>query len=580
MGNYRRNMECPKCGSSNALGVYVSDDGEDRTNATCFKCQHYIHNVEESPIMENNLAEKKQPYFQKLTRQDVEKLPTAYIKHRKVAESVYAHFGVKMSVNQTTGEPETVYYPYYIKDQLAGYKVRELPKEWKLAVGSISGVGFFGQQLCHGGKNLYITEGEEDALAVYHVLRYYFQTKTSNTDYMPSVVSIPNGAKGLKSICKNEKKFLSTYQNIIYIPDNDEEGEKSLQQAYLLLKDRLKLVRLSEKDSSDMLQAKEGKELLNSLLNPEKYTPGSLLTFGQILDQCTLEPEYEFCRPYPEFCKDLNFKTGGRRFGDLDMLIAGTGCGKSSFMREMVLADLMRESSDKVGALFLEESAQRFGDSMISVAASTRFGLDGNKDKHPELFIKTKSDLKEKFDNKLMALDHFGSTDDVSFKEKLEYMAEEFGAKWIYIDHLSMLLGDCKGSSDMLTKTDAIIDYLAKFVVKYNVWVLLAAHLRKTFANSGNHKYEKGFIPDLDDLKGSGSSKQMAFQVLALQRNLYHSDPTLRNVVALHVLKNRYSGRTGAADFLKMDEETGRFERTKKPDVPLLEKDNQEELEI
>lgn len=878
MGKYVRNIDCVKCEGTQSAACYIEED--DRVSSSCFKCKHYTHNVDKE-IENTYKGYKMQSKYNQLTREDILQYPFADVPSRGIHPGVYKYFGIRMSVNTQNGEADTIYYPYYIKDALSGYKVRTLPKHWQNAIGSIKGVDLFGQHLCKGGNRLYITEGEEDALAVYFVLRSFFKTKEDNKDYRPSVVSIVTGAGGLVSALKGAKKLLAQYKEIVYIPDNDEEGKKTIQQAYLILKEKLRVVMLEEKDASEMVQAGQNKDLLGLLLKPETYKPGSLLSFHEVLDQCSLEPDYAFCRPYPDFCKDLTFKTGGRRFGDLDLLIAGTGCvdadtefftgkgwkriaeyqkgdkvlqynmngtadlvepeeyvkeesdglyhfstkygisqtlcdfhnviyireesdkivktqfsdikdslanfrgrfitafnvdtdksldmsedeirlrvaldadgyqkspnriyvrikrerkierfrmlldkakysykeykqsngficfqvqtsipkgimknwynasfeqlkviteecllwhgdqkaifftskkdeadfiqyafsatgrkayigvdtregrndsyrvittnkiltgtrnhneevkitsvesdgykycfkvpsemlvlrnnncvfvtgncGKSTLMREMVLYDLERDSADKVGVLFLEESAKRFGDSLISLAANKRFHIDNNKQEHSELFLKTKEDLKVKYGSKLIALDHFGSTDETTLKEKLEYMAEEFGAKWIYIDHLSMILGESKSGNDQMSKIDSIIDYLAKFVIKYNVWVFLAAHLRKSVSGSGNHKYEKGLTPDLDDIKSTGSIKQMSFQVMALQRNLYHSDPTLRNVVAVHVLKNRYSGRTGCADYLALDEETGRFNRVKKPDTDLFERDNAGDIDL
>lgn len=578
--SWKQNKDCPNCGGNLSLGVYY-DEKEERFNASCFKCKKYYHMLKDSDSISVEKPYISHSNYVKLSREDILGYKFADVPLRKIHKGVYEYYGVRMSINTQTGEPDSVYYPYYIKETLASYKVRKLPKEWLQSIGSLKGVGMFGEHLCKGGKRLYVTEGEEDALAVFYTLRSFFKTKGDNKDYLPSVVSPANGAGGLKAALKDSSKLLSKYQEIVYIPDSDEAGKKTIQQAYLVLKDKMRIVNLPNKDASDMLQEGEENELLSLLLKPETYKPGSLLTFKEILTQCTLEPEYLFSRPYPEFCKDLNYKTGGRRFGDLDLFIAGTSLGKSSLMREMVLCDLQRDSSDKIGVMFLEESTKRFGDAMISLMGNKRFHLDQNKSDNPELFNSTKSSLIDSWGDKLIGYDH-NSTEigDASFKEKLEYMVEEFGAKWIYIDHLHMLVADSKNNNDQMAKLDSLMDYLSKFVTKYNVWIGMAAHLRKTVASSGTNKYEQGLIPSLDDIKASGSAKQLAFGVIGLQRNLYHSNPTLRNVIALHVLKNRFNGRTGPADFLLYDEETGRMGRTKKPEENLLERESNKEIDL
>lgn len=582
---WKQNKDCPSCGGALSLGVYYNEQDE-RFNASCFKCKKYYHMLKDNenddlstnkPVERYNSPSK----YNQLSREDIIEYKYADVPLRNIDKRVYEYYGVKMSVNERNGEADTIYYPYYIKNSLASYKVRKLPKEWLASVGSLKGVGLFGEHLCKGGKRLYITEGEEDALAVYFVLRSFFKNQSENKEYRPSVVSLTNGAGSLRSSLKAAKKLLDKYKEIVYIPDADEEGKKSIQQAYSILKGKMRIVNLPCKDASEMVQEGENNELLSLLLKPEIHRPGRLLTFGEVLDQCTLEPDHLFTRPYTDFCKDLNYKTGGRRFGDLDLFIAGTSLGKSSFMREIVLYDLLKDSSDKIGVMFLEESTKRFGDAMVSLKANKRFHIDQNKDKYPELFTSIKKTMKDDWSKRLMAYEHNSTEiEDDDFRGNLEYMVEEFGAKWIFIDHLHLIVEGGHQINQEMAKIDSLMDYLSKFVTKYDVWVGMAAHLRKTVASSGTNKYEFGLIPTLDDIKASGAAKQKGFQVIGLQRNLYHSNPTLRNVIALHVLKNRHSGRAGPADFLLYDEETGRMEKTSKPTEPLLERGSNIEVEL
>ena len=89
--------------------------------------------------------------------------PSRGFKERNIYKQVSEHYGVKVSYD-LDGNIDSHYYPYYKDDNLAGYKVRKLPKDFT-SIGTVKG-GLFGQQLYSGGKRVVICEGELDAMAV------------------------------------------------------------------------------------------------------------------------------------------------------------------------------------------------------------------------------------------------------------------------------------------------------------------------------------------------------------------------------------------------------------------------------
>jgi twinkle protein len=102
---------------------------------------------------------------------------------------------------------------------------------------------------------------------------------------------------------------------------------------------------------------------------------------------------------------------------------------------------------------------------------------------------------------------------------------------------------------------------LLKLCKKFDVWVGVVSHLRKT--GIGSISYEEGADVTEDSLKGSGSLKQIAFQIIAFSRNKYAETEDERNQVKLTVLKNRFTGKTGYAGSAKYNDVTGRLHSTK-----------------
>jgi twinkle protein len=79
--------------------------------------------------------------------------------------------------------------------------------------------------------------------------------------------------------------------------------------------------------------------------------------------------------------------------------------------------------------------------------------------------------------------------------------------------------------------------------------------------------FEAGAAIQMDDLKGSGSLKQISAQVISLSRDLTAECSLERNTVKIHVLKDRFSGATGPAGAYIFNDETGRLEEAEAPEL-------------
>ena len=64
----------------------------------------------------------------------------------------------------------------------------------------------------------------------------------------------------------------------------------------------------------------------------------------------------------------------------------------------------------------------------------------------------------------------------------------------------------------------------------------------------------------MDDLRGSGSLKQLPDTIIAIERNQQTEDENERNVLRLRCLKCRFTGDTGLADKVRFNKKTNRLE--------------------
>ena len=71
--------------------------------------------------------------------------------------------------------------------------------------------------------------------------------------------------------------------------------------------------------------------------------------------------------------------------------------------------------------------------------------------------------------------------------------------------------------------------------------------------------FEDGKLASLDDIRGSGSIKQVSFDILAFARDLNAADEAKRNTIRMAVLKSRYTGLTGPCGTAVYDYDTGRL---------------------
>jgi len=517
------NQPCPNpdCGSSDALQIYENG------TATCFSCQTWF------PANKNkeftHVEKPKKPFVL-----DVEKLRVAGFKDRKISKEVAEFFDVKSAFNED-GEVDTHYYPY----GEGVYKVRKLPKMFS-CIGkptTLFGMDKFGT----GGKRLIVTEGELDAMAV-------AQASLDKYGKIYPVVSIPS-ASNVKTLLAH-RDWVRSFDTVVLCLDTDEAGEKAKAEAIKYIgADKVRLAKLPVKDPSQMLLEKGGQQLLIAIWDASKYTPVGILGRDELWEALKAYNDIESV-PYPMCLDALNTKTKGMRENEIVLFTSGTGSGKSTILREIVW-HIIDTTPAMVGIVSLEESP----------AETTRklSGIPLNI--NPSYRELTEDELESGFrsvfgDDRIMVLDHQGSMEDSTLFEKLEYMALS-GCKYLFIDHITILVSE---GVDGLTGNEAIdktMNDLLRLCKRYPVWIGLVSHLRKT--PTGKTSFEEGQLPSLDDIKGSGSIKQISNDIIAFARDMSHDDDRIRNHIKMRVLKSRFTGLTGNVPGVDYDYPTGRL---------------------
>ena len=540
MGQFVRKDQCPACAkqgrdkSGNNLAVY-SDD-----SVYCFSCGYTGKG--------DNMTQKE------TSTVDITKYGSYEIRsleHKPISEEICKRYGVRVVTNVETGGIDGVLYPYYRGDDLVGYKVRNMPKRFSYR-GDSSGIGLFGQQLFRkGGQMLLVVEGEDDALAVAEML------KRRGKNY--SVVSIPVGADQngvLDSKIKQNYDFLTRFDRVVLCFDNDQPGQATAKAMadWLAPSTTVKLAQIPEpyKDAADMLVADAIDEFWKVLTDSREYSPEGIMTGADIDFESVLQsPEKGYLTPY----RDLDDKLKGFRKGELVLLTAGSGIGKSTIAREIGY-HFVKEHKLRVANIYLEEPMEKTALGYVALdndVPLSKIWMDRGavpRDKMQESWTELVDNGRNFF------FKHFGSLDNETLMSKFRYYANALDVDFIFLDHISMVISGQEGDNERKT-IDLLMTDLAKFCNETGVGVIAVVHLKRKNTSGKDKSLNEGGQVSLTDLRGSGGLEQLSWSVIALERN--QQDVEESNFSTVRVLKNRIFGFTGEAGKLFFDPTTGRL---------------------
>jgi twinkle protein len=516
---------CPDCGSKDNLVRY--DDG----SAFCFSpaCGRY-EKADGDPG--DASAEKAAPskVSKPLLTQGTffSALPA-----RSITKATCEKFGYK--VGQFKGKRAQI-APYYSSGRQVAQKIRLQGKDFTV-LGEGKALPFFGQNVWNSGKYITVTEGEIDALSVSQV----------QGNKWP-VVSLPAGAASAGRTFAAQVDYLTKFEKVILMFDQDDAGEAAtLAAAAELPPGKAYIATLPMKDANEMLKAGRGSEIISAIYNAEPWRPDNIVPGYTLLDELMDRTETP-CVAYG--FRGLDDMLLGLRDGELVTITAGSGSGKSTFCRE--LAYSLIRSGEPVGLLFLEESVKR--------TATGIMGLHLNRPLHkPDVReATTDEEMREAFAATIgqpgvYLYDSFGSSEIDHLINKLRYLVQACGCKTIFLDHISIIFSGQR-STDERKSIDLAMTSLRTLVQELQFKLIIVSHLRRS---EGDRGYEEGKKTSLSGLRGSHSIGQLSDIVIALERN-QQSEENANHTVA-RVLKNRFTGETGIGSYLEYDGATGRM---------------------
>lgn len=515
---FLRHEQCPGCGSKDNLARYT--DG----HAYCFGCSYY----EPSDVEGNKFTRKKEitisDDFTSYREAECEPLGV-----RGIDEETCRKFGVRVGNHQGS---KVHFYPYYKDNALIACKLRDKDKNFKV-IGEGGKLPFFGQNLWSPGKMLVVTEGEIDCLTVSQVQGNKWAT-----------VSVPVGAQGASRTFRQQLEWLEQFESVIIMFDMDEPGQAAAKAcAEVLSPGKAKIASLGMKDPNELLLAGRSQEIIKAIWNAKEFRPDGIISGKDLWDTVVTE-DLNTSVPYP--FSGMNEKTKGLRKGELVTVTAGSGIGKSAFVRE--IANHLLELGETVGMLMLEENPKRTALGLMGIAMNkplhiSRDGID-------------ETELRTAFDRtvgsgRLYLYDHWGSSDIDNLISRVRFLARGCGCSWVILDHLSIVVSGL-GDGDERRLIDNAMTMLRTLVEETSVGLILVSHLKRPEGKG----HEEGASTSLSQLRGSQAIAQLSDMVIGLERNQQSDTP---NVTTVRVLKNRFSGDTGVACELFYNRDSGRL---------------------
>ncbi len=520
--------------------------------------------------------------YQKETVEQVLKYPIANgVPERGLRKDVCEYLEIRCSLSETDGKTVTGYYfpSRDLQGKVCGFKKCDMTKQkyddlYFSAIGKV-GVGnmMFGQyqasKVARAHKTLYIVEGEWDvASAIQAMIDRVAMTKYAGLH--PFVVGLNCGTKNaVENVLANEA-WVKSFDEIVLGFDDDaataaekKKGvvkgkEATSNVAAALMCDNVFVVHYGDgmKDPSDYLQNEKSLDLAQLLsFNKVKYIAESIVKASQIsFDEVMAPMEPGINVPgFPEFMR----KTGGPRGGELWVVTAPSGVGKTTFIS--ILSNAVEKSGERIANIYLEEKNKETFQRVIAAKLKVNF----LKFKRDPLSVCSEEQARAVYDeivekDQLVMLDHFGSIPIKELMNKIKHIYYVEKCRFIFIDHLSIIVSGLESENER-KDLDIAMTELAAFCASTDCFICLVSHINRTnaqqfLAPKGKEDEPYWVRVTKESLRGSAAIEQLSWVIIGLEPQIMPDRS--RGYIRSVILKNRPWSYLGEADTFKMDDTT------------------------
>lgn len=529
--------------------MFEDEDGD--YNGHCFACGVYVADpYKDKPPNYKPVVIKKSPEEVAQELWDIGQLPVVEVAERGLTKETLEYFGYRVGLSRADGESPYILYRPYTKDGVfKSYKSKILENKKTWSIGDQRDVDPFGweQAIRSGSPKLIITEGEEDAAAMYQMIRRE-NANTQWKDLVPAVVSLPHGAAGsVRDLSKMAGKIRQYFKEVILAFDMDEVGQQWTQQVVAQVLGEAKIANLPAKDANACLIEGRSKACVKAVLWQSIVPKNTHIVKGSSLREAARKKP-EWGKPWP--FAGLTKLTRGRRRGETIYFGAGVKMGKS----EMVdtIAKQIIVDDDMPCLLVKPEQAMARTYQMLVGKAAGRIFHDPAIEFDEEAFDKADKLVGDK----ALIVDSYQFVDWDNLKEDIRYAVLAEDVKDIIVDPITVFTNQMSSSeaNEFLNGMAAELSSMAKDL---DFTSYIFCHLK---APEVGPTHERGGAVHSTQFAGSRAMMRSCNYMIGLQGN---KDPDLdidqRNMRELVVLEDREYGNVGKVK-LWWDRHTGIFQ--------------------
>lgn len=405
----------------------------------------------------------------------------------------------------------------------------------------------FGMHKIDPTKTLLITEGEIDALSV-------FEAGYSN------VVSIPGGTENKKWIdeCWN---WLEQFDNIILWFDNDLPGTKSRKDVASRLGTWRTLVidvpqnfqkedgtTVVAKDANEVLYHFGSEKVMQLIANAQEIPVVGVSNLSSVGDFNIKDADGLYTHLEP--IDDIVYKF---IMGSVVVVTGKAGSGKSSLINQIFIGEPLNQGYDVF--CYSGELDAKVLKSWIDLNLAGEENIMPSADRAVRVIKdEAKAEINKWYDGRVWIYDNISNKAKDIIDTGIN-VTRKYGAKIWVIDNLMMLdLENDESDTNVLQKQKEFMSDLVRIAHTYNILIVLVIHPRKVSVNQS----------DLiaDDVAGSGNLVNLSQYVLSVKRVSEKEKQGVEDKVrggykkgfepvpydvGVDILKNRYTGRLGAA---------------------------------
>lgn len=536
-----KGLPCEECGSSDAVALY--SDG----HRFCFS-----HNgrLKEAKVTKPKPKAKDSRPFEAQLAELLEGSEPKALQKWGISQATCRHWDYR--VKALPGSDKGYHIAIY-KDE-KGHpcfaKVRVVtPENTKVdffGIGDQSKVSLYGAERLSGGKMIIVCEGEKDTLAASQLWANKFP-----------VVGLPFGAESSGKAFAKALDKLCRYDKVVLALDMDRQGQDGANElARMLPPGKAFLVRLTSKDIHQMIEDEGPEKVINALHNATPYRPDGILD-ADLLDGLILAPTVTGTTLAYDFLTEWTY---GLRPGEVVVLGAGTGVGKSDFAAELA-AHFIRPKLDggaeeRCAVFNYEASPAGTLKGILGKLWNRRFHIpDEDRLLWTQDELEAASLYRKTRCAKLFINDHFGAVDWQSVVERSRYLKHAENVRFVFVDPVAALVAQEEDERKALDKLFAESKTIAE---ELQINFIFNSHLTRP---KDGPSHEEGGRVELKHFRGSGGITMWASFVMGMERNQQAEEEEERAYATIRMLKDRFTGNsTGKTKRLIYNQLTGRYE--------------------